>query len=139
MADDPSPPPPATTRRCRRSSPRSQAAGLVDTLNTEGPLTIFAPINSAFEKIPAADLDKVLADKDLLTSILAYHVVPEQLSSTDLAKAVTLTTVNGADLTVAKDGDTLTINGDAAKVVCQDIPTANATVYLIDSVLMPPA
>ena len=116
-----------------------KAAGLVDTLNTEGPLTVFAPINSAFEKIPAADLDKVLADKDLLTSILAYHVVPEQLSSTDLAKGVTLTTVNGADLMVAKAGDTLTINGDAAKVVCQDIPTANATVYLIDSVLMPPA
>jgi uncharacterized surface protein with fasciclin (FAS1) repeats len=116
-----------------------KAAGLVDTLNTEGPLTVFAPINSAFEKIPAADLDKVLADKDLLTSILAYHVIPQQLSSTDLAKGVTLPTVNGADLTVAKDGDTLTINGTAAKVVCQDIPTANATVYLIDSVLVPPA
>jgi uncharacterized surface protein with fasciclin (FAS1) repeats len=113
-------------------------AGLVDTLNSEGPFTIFAPVNSAFEKIPAADLDAVVADTDLLTSILTYHVVPEQLSSSELVDAGTVTTVNGADLEVTMDGDTLMVNGDAATVVCADVPTANATVYLIDSVLMPP-
>ena len=73
------------------------AAGLVDTLNGPGPFTVFAPVNSAFEKIPAADLEAVLADTDLLTSILTYHVVPEQLSSADLAEAGTVTTVNGAE------------------------------------------
>ena len=139
MADDPAATAASNNPQLSTLVAAVTAAGLGDTLNSAGPFTIFAPINSAFEKIPAADLDKVLADKDLLTSILAYHVVPEQLSSTDLAKGVTLTTVNGADLMVAKAGDTLTINGDAAKVVCQDIPTANATVYLIDTVLMPPA
>ena len=71
-----------------------EAAGLVDTLNGEGPFTIFAPTNSAFAKIPPADLDAVLADTELLTAILAYHVVPgEQLSSADLAEAGTVTTV----------------------------------------------
>ena len=116
-----------------------QAAGLVDTLNTEGPLTVFAPVNSAFAKIPTADLDAVLADPDQLTAILAYHVVPEQLSSEELATVGSVTTVNGAELTIEQSGDTLMLDGDAATVVCQDIPTANATVYLIDSVLLPPA
>ena len=115
------------------------AAGLVDTLNGPGPFTVFAPVNAAFEKIPAADLEAVLADTDLLTSILTYHVVPEQLSSADLAEAGTVTTVNGADLDIALDGDALSVNGGEATVVCQDVPTANATVYLIDSVLMPAA
>ncbi len=114
------------------------AAGLVDTLNGPGPFTIFAPVNAAFEMIPAADLDAVLADTDVLTSILTYHVVPEQLSSSELAEAGTVTTVNGAELDVALDGEALSINGGQATVVCQDVPTANATVYLIDSVLMPP-
>ena len=76
---------------------------------------------------------------DLLTSILAYHVVPDQLNSEQLVAAGTLPTVNGAELTVAMDGDTITVNDGAAMVACADIPTANATVYLIDSVLMPPA
>jgi transforming growth factor-beta-induced protein len=115
------------------------AADLVDTLNSEGPFTIFAPVNSAFEKIPTADLDAVLADTDLLTSILAYHVVPQQLNSEQLVAAGTLPTVNGAEVTVAMDGDTIVVNDGAAMVGCADIPTANATVYLIDSVLMPPA
>lgn len=114
-------------------------AGLVDTLNGPGPFTIFAPVNSAFEKIPAADLDAVLADTELLTSILTYHVLPEQLSSTQLAEGGTFTTVNGADLEVTVEGGVATINGDAATVACADIPTANATVHLIDTVLMPPA
>ena len=72
-------------------------AGLVDTLNSDGPFTIFAPANDAFAAIPPADLDAVLADKDLLTSILTLHVVAgEQLSSADLAEMDSVTTVNGA-------------------------------------------
>ena len=114
------------------------AAGLVDTLNSDGPFTIFAPANPAFEALPAGTLDAVLADTDLLTSILTLHVVAgERLSSTDLAELDSVTTVNGADITleVADDG-TLMVNGQAS-VGCADIQTANATVHVIDAVLMP--
>ncbi len=115
------------------------AAGLVDTLNTGGPFTVFAPINTAFDKIDPATLEGVLADVDALTGILTYHVVPEQLSGADLVAGGTFATVNGAELTVAQVNDTLVVNGGAAAVLCGDVPTANATVFLIDSVLMPPA
>ena len=114
------------------------AAGLVDTLNTGGPFTVFAPINTAFDKIDPATLESVLADTAALTGILTYHVLPEQLSSADLAGG-TFATVNGAELSVAMVNDTLVINGGAAAVLCADVPTANATVFLIDTVLMPPA
>jgi len=115
-----------------------QAAGLVDTLNSDGPFTIFAPANPAFDALPAGTLDAVLADTDLLTSILTLHVVAgEKLSSADLAELDSVTTVNGADiaLEVADDG-TLMVNGQAS-VGCADIQTANATVHVIDAVLMP--
>ncbi|WP_426573146.1 fasciclin domain-containing protein [Aquihabitans sp. McL0605] len=112
-------------------------AGLGDTLNTGGPFTIFAPTNDAFAKIPAADLDKVLADKATLTSILTYHVIPERIEPADLGG--TYTTVNGAKLTVSGDAPAFEVGADGAKVVCSGVQTANATVYLVDSVLMPPA
>ena len=113
-------------------------AGLVDTLNSDGPFTIFAPANDAFAAIPEDDLEAVLADTDLLTSILTLHVVAgEQLSSADLAEMDSVTTVNGQDITleVAADGSLL-VNGQAT-VGCADIQTANATVHIIDAVLMP--
>ncbi len=110
-------------------------AGLGDTLNSEGPFTIFAPVNDAFAAIPEEDLNGILADTDLLTSILTFHVVSGQLSSEDLVDAGSATTVNGADLTFADDGGTLTVNG--ANVICMDVPTANATVHIIDAVLVP--
>jgi uncharacterized surface protein with fasciclin (FAS1) repeats len=113
------------------------AAELGDTLNTGGPFTVFAPTNDAFAKIPAADLDAVLADKEALTGILTYHVVPEQIEPEDLGG--TYTTVNGAELTVAGDAPSFEVGADGATVVCSGVQTANATVYLIDSVLMPPA
>ncbi len=115
------------------------AAGLEDTLNGEGPFTVFAPINSAFDKIDPGTLEDLLADPDTLTAILTYHVLPEQLSGTDLTAGGTFTTVNGAELAVAQVNETLVINGGAAAVQCADVQTANATVYLIDTVLMPPA
>ena len=112
-------------------------AGLVDTLNGEGPFTIFAPVNSAFAKIPAADLQAVLADKEMLSSILTLHVVAgEQLDSEALAEVDNVPTANGADITIDASGDSVMVNGQA-EVVCANIPTANATVHLIDSVLMP--
>ncbi|MCU1369121.1 MAG: fasciclin [Ilumatobacteraceae bacterium] len=112
-------------------------AGLVDTLNGPGPFTVFAPIDSAFAKIPAADLDGVLADKDLLTSILTYHVLPERIEPADLAG--THTTVQGEDLVISGDAPSFDVADGSATVICSGVQTANATVYLIDSVLMPPA
>lgn len=116
-----------------------KAAGLVDTLNGPGPFTIFAPVNSAFDKLPAGTVETLVKpeNKDKLTSILTYHVIAgKKLSSTDLAKMGTLDTVNGAKLRIAVSGKTITING-STKVVLADVQVANGTVFLIDSVLSP--
>jgi transforming growth factor-beta-induced protein len=111
-------------------------AGLVDTLNGEGPFTIFAPTNDAFAKIPADQLNTILADQSQLTSILTLHVVAgAKMSSADLIKTGKVMTVNGAELTITDDNGTLMVNG--AKSVCMDVPTANATVHIIDTVLVP--
>jgi uncharacterized surface protein with fasciclin (FAS1) repeats len=108
-------------------------AGLVDTLNTAPALTVFAPTNDAFGKIPAADLKAVLADKKTLTSILTYHVVEGKLTPAQLAG--THKTIQGDDLTIEGSGSDFKVN--EASVVCGNVQTANATVYIIDSVLMP--
>ena len=114
-------------------------AGLVDTLNGEGPFTIFAPTNDAFAAIPADQLEAVLADQELLTSVLTYHVVAgEQLSSADLIEAGTVATVNGAELTITEGADGELLVDDVASV-CMDVPTANATVHIIEGVLLPPS
>lgn len=110
------------------------AAGLGDTLNNAKDITVFAPSNDAFAKIPADTLNKVLADKAELTKILTYHVVPQTLTPDQLNG--TFKTLEGGTLTVAGSGDNFTVNG-SAKVICGDVHTANATVYIIDSVLMP--
>jgi len=111
------------------------AADLGDTLNGPGPFTIFAPANTAFEKIPADTLNSVLADKAALTDILTYHVVPEKMSSDDLIEAGSVATVEGKDVMIEAAGDSFTVNG--AEVLCADVPTANATVFIIGDVLMP--
>lgn len=112
-------------------------AGLVDTLNGPGPFTVFAPVDDAFAKIPKADLDAVLADKAALTKILTYHVIPEQIAPADLAG--TFTTVEGTDLTISGSAPSFNVGDGQATVICSGVQTANATVYLIDSVLMPPS
>lgn len=108
-------------------------AGLVDTLNDADALTVFAPTDDAFGKIPEADLNAVLADKELLTSILTYHVVGGQLDPE--AVVGEQETLQGGTVEVAGDTDNMTVND--ATVLCGNIPTANATVYVIDTVLMP--
>jgi uncharacterized surface protein with fasciclin (FAS1) repeats len=139
MADDPAATAASNNPELTTLVDAVTAAGLVDTLNGEGPFTIFAPVNSAFAAIPAADLRAVLANKDQLTSILTLHVVQgEQLDSNALADVDSVPTANGAEISVETNGDTVTVNGQA-EVVCANIPTANATVHLIDSVLMPEA
>jgi len=109
-------------------------AGLVDSLNSADGITVFAPTNDAFNKIPAADLKKVLADKKTLTSILTYHVVAGKLTPADLAGSHK--TLQGGELTVTGGGQDFKVDGSAS-VVCGDVQTANANVYIIDSVLMP--
>jgi len=111
-------------------------AGLVDTLNGEGPFTIFAPTNDAFAALPEEQLDAVLADTGLLTDVLTYHVVAgDKLSAADLVTAGTVDTVNGERLTIGGTADAVTVDG--ADVVCMNVPTANATVHIIDTVLKP--
>ncbi|MFJ1969677.1 fasciclin domain-containing protein [Streptomyces sp. NPDC087903] len=110
-------------------------AGLVDTLNNAENITVFAPTNDAFAKIPKATLDKVLNDKAQLTKILTYHVVGEKLTPADLENG-SFDTLEKSKLTTAGSGESYTVN-DAAKVVCGNVRTANAHVYIIDTVLMP--
>ncbi|MGP6206320.1 fasciclin domain-containing protein [Microbacterium sp.] len=106
---------------------------LVDTLNG-GEFTVFAPVDDAFAKIDQATIDTLSTDSDLLTSILTYHVVPSQILPEDLPG--THTTVQGADVEVTGSGDNLMVND--AMVICGGVQTANAVVYLVDTVLMPP-
>jgi len=108
-------------------------AGLADTLNGADGLTVFAPTNDAFAKLPKATLKKVLADKPLLTKILTHHVVAGKLDPTKVVGKQT--TLDKDSVTVSGDTSGMTVDG--AKVLCGNIPTANATVYVIDSVLMP--
>ncbi|MEU6842028.1 fasciclin domain-containing protein [Streptomyces sp. NPDC046716] len=110
-------------------------AGLVDTLNNAQDITVFAPTNDAFAKIPKADLDKVLNDKAQLTKILTYHVVGQKLAPKDLEKG-SFPTLEKSKLTTSGSGESYKVNG-SANVVCGNVKTANANVYLIDSVLMP--
>ncbi len=106
---------------------------LVDTLNG-GEFTVFAPTDDAFAKLPAATVDGLKTDSKTLTSILTYHVVPGRLSPEQVDG--THKTVEGADLTVTGPADALKVNN--VNVVCGGVETANATVYMVDTVLMPP-
>ncbi|MDT0158488.1 fasciclin domain-containing protein [Microbacterium sp. ARD32] len=107
---------------------------LVDTLNGSE-FTVFAPVDEAFGKIDPATIDMLKTDADTLTSILTYHVVPGQIEPSDIAGMHK--TVQGAEVDVTDSGDSWKVND--ANIICGGVQTANATVYLIDSVLMPPA
>ena len=112
-------------------------AGLVDTLNSAKDITVFAPDNAAFAKIPPATLAKVLADKAELTKILTYHVAAGRYTPDQLAAGTAIKTLEGATVTPGKMGGSYEVN--KAQVVCGNVQTANATVYIIDTVLMPPS
>ncbi|MBJ6614036.1 fasciclin domain-containing protein [Streptomyces griseoincarnatus] len=110
-------------------------AGLVDTLNNAQDITVFAPTNDAFGKIPKATLDEVLNDKEMLTKVLTYHVVGQKLTPQDLENG-SFDTLEKSKVTTSGSGESYTVN-DSAKVVCGNVKTANANVYIIDTVLMP--
>jgi uncharacterized surface protein with fasciclin (FAS1) repeats len=107
---------------------------LVDTLNS-GQYTVFAPTDAAFSKLPAATINELKTNSDMLKSILTYHVVPGQLSPAQVDGSHP--TVQGAPVNVTGNGNGLKVNN--AGLVCGGVPTANAQVYMIDTVLMPPA
>lgn len=107
---------------------------LVDTLNGDE-FTVFAPVDEAFAAIDPATIEALKTDTETLTAILTYHVVPGQVAPEDIVG--THATVQGGDVEVTGSGDALMVNG--ANVICGGVQTANATVYLIDAVLMPPA
>jgi uncharacterized surface protein with fasciclin (FAS1) repeats len=120
-----------TTLTAALSGKLNPQVNLVDTLDN-GQFTVFAPTDQAFSKLDAATLDSLKTNAPLLTKILTYHVVPGQLSPAQVAG--THNTVQGAPLTVMGNG--MQVNN--ASVVCGGVQTANATVYMIDTVLMPP-
>lgn len=138
MSDDPvavaaSNNPVLTTLVSAVSGELNPEVNLVDTLNG-GEFTVFAPVDDAFAAVDPATLDTLATDADLLTTVLTYHVVPGQLTPDQVIGEQT--TVQGAAVTVAGTPETMTVND--ANVVCGGVTTANATVYLIDGVLMPP-
>jgi uncharacterized surface protein with fasciclin (FAS1) repeats len=110
-------------------------AGLVDTLNSADALTVFAPTDDAFAKIPSDTLNGLLANKKMLTTVLTHHVVAGKLAPDQLAG--THKTLAGDTITIDGSGKDFTVEGANAKVLCGNIPTANATVYVIDTVLVP--
>lgn len=123
-----------TTLTAAVSGKLNPDVNLVDTLDG-GQFTVFAPVNDAFAKIPADTLNSLKTDSATLSKILTYHVVPGQDSPNKVVG--THKTAEGANLTVTGSGNDLKVNG--ARVICGGVHTANATVYLIDSVLMPPS
>ncbi|BBZ27928.1 cell surface glycolipoprotein MPT83 [Mycolicibacterium madagascariense] len=123
-----------TTLTSAVSGKLNPGVNLVDTLNG-GQFTVLAPTDDAFAKIDSATLDKLKTDAPLLKGILTYHVIPGQLSPAQVVG--THKTVQGDDVTVTGSGEGLKFN--QAGLVCGGVHTANATVYMIDTVLMPPA
>lgn len=110
-----------------------QKAGLVDTLKGKGPFTVFAPTDAAFAKVPKDQLDALLADKDKLTKVLTYHVVPSKVLAKDV-KAGKVKTVEGSELTVSTSGG---VKVDDANVVKPDIVADNGVIHVIDRVVLP--
>ncbi len=109
-------------------------AGLIDTLKGDGPFTVFAPTDDAFAKIPADQLNAILADKELLTSILTYHVVAGKVPAADVVNLKSATTVQGSDVEISTENGVMV---NDSKVVQTDIMTSNGIIHVIDTVLVP--
>jgi len=125
--------PELTTLAAALSGQLNPQVNLVDTLNN-GQYTVFAPTDAAFNKLPAGTIDQLKTNANMLKSILTYHVVPGQLSPAEVDGSHN--TVQGAAVNVTGSGNGLKVNN--AGLVCGGVPTANAQVYMVDTVLMPP-
>lgn len=112
-----------------------QAAGLVDVLKRPGPLTVLAPTDEAFAKIPKADLDALMKDKAKLTAVLTYHVLTGNVAASDLKMMKDFGTAQGQRVQIAAAGSVLKINN--ATIVKADIPASNGVIHVIDTVLLP--
>lgn len=112
------------------------AAGLIDTLKSEGPFTVFAPTDAAFAKVPQQTLNDLLQpeNKNKLAAILTYHVVPGKVSSNEVIAMNSATTLQGQELNISKQ-DGVKIN--EAKMIVTDVEATNGVIHIIDSVLMP--
>ncbi|MBR1157407.1 fasciclin domain-containing protein [Bradyrhizobium sp. JYMT SZCCT0428] len=119
-----------------------KAAGLVDTLSSTGPFTVFAPTNAAFAKLPKGTVDTLVKpeSKAALTKILTYHVVPGKVNAAQLSDGQKLTTVEGEQLTVKKSGSAVMIvdaKGGSATVTIADVNQSNGVIHVVNNVLMP--
>lgn len=115
----------------------ADAAGLVDALKGEGPLTVLAPTDEAFAKVPADTLDALLADPEALSEVLLYHVIAGKVMAADLSDGLSAETLQGAPVTFSLTADGATVND--ANIVATDIPATNGVIHVIDAVILPPA
>lgn len=113
-----------------------QGADLVDALRGKGPFTVFAPTDEAFAKLPKAQVDALLKDKEALRRVLLYHVVSGKVMSKDVVKLRSAKTLQGQTITIRVQGKTVRIND--AKVVKADIECSNGVIHVIDKVILPP-
>lgn len=111
------------------------AANLVDTLSGEGPFTVFAPTDEAFAKLPEGTLESLLANPEELTKVLTYHVVAGKVMAEDVVKLTNAATVQGQNVTIKVEGDTVMINDST--VTSTDIEATNGVIHVIDTVLLP--
>jgi uncharacterized surface protein with fasciclin (FAS1) repeats len=114
-----------------------QAAGLVDTLKSVGPFTVFAPTDAAFAKVPKVVLAALMANKTLLTAVLTYHVVPGEVMSSDLKDGMSVKTVQGSNVKVTINSSGVMVNN--ARVIKPDIKASNGVIHVVDAVILPPA
>lgn len=114
-----------------------KSADLVDTLNGDGPFTVFAPTNEAFAALPTGALDALLANVDQLTKVLTYHVVPGMVTADDVMGLTSATTVEGEPITISASSSGVMV--DNANVTATDIQASNGIIHVIDKVLLPPS
>ena len=115
----------------------AEAAGLVEVLSGEGPLTVFAPTDEAFAKLPEGTVEALLEDTDALRAILTYHVVPGRVMAADVVQLERAQTVQGAYVQIRTYGESVRIND--ATVVAADVEASNGVIHVIDTVILPPS
>ncbi len=115
----------------------ADAAGLVETLQSDGPYTVFAPTDDAFAALPEGTVESLLADPETLADILLYHVVAGKVLAADVVGLESATTAQGSTVAITVDGGSVMVN--EANVVATDIEASNGVIHVIDAVILPPA
>ncbi|MCG3211608.1 MAG: hypothetical protein FOGNACKC_05254 [Anaerolineae bacterium] len=113
-------------------------AGLIDTLKGEGPFTVFAPTDEAFAALPPGTLEGLLADKEALTNVLTYHVVPGKVMAADVVGLSSANSVEGSPIAISVVDGKVMLNSDAT-VAATDIEASNGVIHVIDKVILPPS